>query len=197
MRITPAITAAVTLIAISAAASDTQFFPKSTDSVGMHGLKARWYSMQLHALDEPSLIALTGNANSQVYRFLWLRSFHHPIAVRMNVDSDGTGVLTIKMGSGAGGYSPGKLLENSSRKLDVTQVREFLALVEREGFWAAPNPVNDQRGTDGSQWITEVAKGGRYHVVDRWTPSHGPAHDLGMFLAFDLAKMEIPKNEIY
>jgi len=34
-------------------------------------------------------------------------------------------------------------------------------------------------------------------VIDRWTPEKGVARELGMMLAFDLAKMSIPKREIY
>ena len=70
-------------------------------------------------------------------------------------------------------------------------------LVSKSGFWKAPNPVNDQKGTDGSQWIIEGVRGGKYHVVDRWSPTSGAARELGNFLAFDLAKLSIPKNEIY
>jgi hypothetical protein len=197
MRGLRTITGVVITVAISAAASNTRFFPESIDQAGMHGLKAHWYLRQLQGLHEPSLFALTGKTTREVYRFLWLRTFHHPIAVRMDIQPDGTGMLTTKMCSGAGGYSPGKLVQNSNRKLDWTQVKEFLALIEREGFWTAPNPVNDQTGTDGSQWIIEGVKGGNYHVIDRWSPKQGPAHDLGLFLAFDLAKIDIPKNEIY
>ena len=57
--------------------------------------------------------------------------------------------------------------------------------------------MNDQEGTDGSQWVIEGVRAGRYHVVDRWTPSKGVVRELGLMLAFDLAKMDIPKNEIY
>jgi hypothetical protein len=197
MRSLRTIAGFVIAVALSAPASNTQFFPKSIDHAGMHGLKNHWYSMQLQGLDEPSLFALAGKTTAQAYRLLWLRTFHHPIAVRVDIEPDGTGVLTTKMGSGAGGYSPGKLVQNSSRKLDGVEVKQFLALIERVGFWTAANPVTDQTGTDGSQWVIEGLKSGNYHVIDRWSPHQGPAHEIGMFLAFDLAKMDIPKSEIY
>ncbi len=73
----------------------------------------------------------------------------------------------------------------------------FLSKVTEVGFWNAPNPVNDQRGTDGSQWIIEGVKGSHYHVVDRWSPTNGVARQLGLLLAFDLAKIAMPKNDIY
>jgi hypothetical protein len=73
----------------------------------------------------------------------------------------------------------------------------FLTRVNELDFWEAPNPVNDQRGTDGSQWIIEGVKAGQYHVVDRWSPKDGVARQLRFLLAFDLAKMNLPKGEIY
>jgi len=186
-----------TLLAFSVSACHAQFFPKSSLDVRGDDFKANWYSAQLRALEEPSLFELASNPLSHSYRFLWLRTFNHPIAIRVDIKPDGTGTLMIKMASGAGGYAPGTLIENTSQALDETQIRSFLALVDRVNFWTVPNPVDDQAGTDGSQWIIEGLKSGKYHVVDRWTPESGPAYDLGVFFVFDLAKMSLPKREVY
>ena len=170
-----------------------QFFPKSS----LDDFKAKWYSAQLQALQEPSLLALAKHGEAESYRFLWLRTFHHPISVRMDQQADGSWVLVTKVASGAGGYSPGTLTTNTSRKLTAQEAQSFLSKVEAGGFWNAPNPIDDQTGTDGSQWIIEGVKAGHYHVVDRWMPKDGPARNLGLFLAFDLARLSIPKDEIY
>jgi hypothetical protein len=178
--------------------SQAQFFPKSSLDLRGDDFNAKWYSNQLHALGEPSLFALAQEEEAESYRFLWLRTFHHPIAVRVDrLQSDGSWILVTKIASGAGGYSPGKLTTNTSRKLTAQDVQNLLSKFESSGFWNAPNPVNDQTGTDGSQWIIEGVKAGHYHVIDRWSPKNGPARDLGLFLAFELAKLSIPKNEIY
>lgn len=182
---------------VSVAQCQVQYFPKSSLDSGGDGFKAHWYSLQLRALEEPSLFRLADIPASESYRFLWLRTFNHPISIRIDLKPDGTGILTTKIANGAGGYSPGALIENSSRTLKAEEVRAFLFRVERVGFWKARNPVNDQRGTDGSQWVIEGVKKGKYHVVDRWSPSGGVAHDLGLMLAFDLAKVDVPENEIY
>lgn len=188
---------AVAIMALSTQ-SQAQFFPKSSLDLGGDDFKAKWYSSQLRALGEPSLFALAKKEEAESYRFLWLRTFHHPIAVRVNhLQSDGSWILVVKMASGAGGYSPGTLTTNTSRKLTAQEVRALLSKFESSGFWNAPNPVDDQTGTDGSGWIIEGVKAGHYHVIDRWSPKNGPARDLGLFLAFDLAKLSIPKNEIY
>lgn len=185
------------LIAALATQGHAQFFPKSSLDLGGDDFKAKWYSTQLRALREPSLSALATNTKAESYRFLWLRTFHHPIAVRVNLQADGSWMLITKVASGAGGYSPGALTTNTSRLLTAQEAQSLRSKVENDGFWSAPNPVNDQTGTDGSQWIIEGAKAGRYHVVDRWMPKDGPARNLGQFLVFDLAKLSIPKNEIY
>jgi hypothetical protein len=174
-----------------------QYFPKSSLDFEKDEFKAQWYSSQLRALQEPSLLKLTMTTSVESYRFLWLRSFHHPIAIRLEVRPDGTSVLTTKVTNGAGGYRPGALIVNSSSILNREQTRGFLSHIEKGYFWKAPNPVDDQRGTDGSQRVIEGVKGGHYHVVDRWSPKNGLVRELGLLLALDFAKLNIPKDEIY
>ncbi|HEX6497268.1 MAG TPA: hypothetical protein VF018_17415 [Acidobacteriaceae bacterium] len=56
---------------------------------------------------------------------------------------------------------------------------------------------------DGSYWVLEGIRGGKYHVISRWTPcgSSGPDKkavcSLGRAFAFDLAHLNIPKDEVY
>jgi len=64
------------------------------------------------------------------------------------------------------------------------------------GFWGLPC-FEDHSGFDGSQWIIEGVKGGKYPIADRWTPGKGPVHDLGVILAFTLARLKIPKDQLY
>jgi hypothetical protein len=188
---------AAALLAASSVQCCAQFFPKSSLDFGKDDFKAKWYSTQLRALREPSLLALASQPHAEAYRFLWLRTFHHPVAVRLSLQADGHWVLDTKAASGAGGYSPGTLTTSTSRNLSALEAQDFLSRVEKVGFWDAPNPVDDQTGTDGSQWIIEGVRNGKYHVIDRWMPKSGPARELGMILAFELARMQIPTKEIY
>jgi hypothetical protein len=174
-----------------------KYFPDASLDLRRDHFKRDWYSAQLDALQEPSLYQMAKASNSESYRFLWLRTFHHPVAVRVDVKPDGTGMLTVKITTGAGGYRPGTISENRSQLLSKKQIATFLAMVDDVQFWKAPNPVDDQRGTDGSQWIIEGVKDGRYHVVDRWSPTSGVARQLGSLMVFDLAKLTMPKDEIY
>jgi len=176
-----------------------QYFPKHAlgSSHVEDQLKQNWYSSQLRALQEPSIFALKSMPRAECYRFLWLRTFHHPVAIRLEPKPDGTSVLTVKTADGAGGFRPGVLTENTSKILSREQTQLFLDRLKNLNFWSAPNPVRDQGGTDGSQWIIEGVKNGRYHIADRWSPAKGAVYELGMFLVFDLAQMDIPKNDIY
>jgi hypothetical protein len=100
-------------LALNITNAQAQYFPKSSlDSRGSD-LKSQWYSSQLRALQEPSLLSLSKNPSAECYRFL------------------------------------------------------------------------------------EGVKRGRYHVVDRWYPRDGVARQLGFLLAFDLAKINLPNEEIY
>jgi len=191
----------VFLLVFSAFPSIAQdiFFPKNAldDASWGDQFKAKWYSQELEVLKEPSLLALSRNPSSESYRFLWLRTFNHQVAIRLDIREDGIGVLTTKVASGTAGFKPGHLSENMSRPLTREQTQAFLARLKKVGFWSLPNPVNDQPGNDGSEWIIEGVKKGNYHVVDRWSPEQGVIRELGLYLVVGLALMNIPKEEVY
>ena len=197
MRVKSAIVAALICLSTAGLAQDS-YFPSGALSDYDRGdsARARWYSEQLKALDEPSLLAEAKNTSTQSYRFLWLRSFHNPIAVRLDVMADGTGRITVKVANGAGGYKPGKLIKNTSRSMAQEKTDKFLEQIKEAGFWKIPS-YEKTFGFDGAQWIIEGVKDGKYHVVDRWTPSKGPIRELGMTLAFTLAQLKIPQDELY
>lgn len=190
--------AAFAMLALSAAAQSGYFpanaFDRQRDS---DQFVARWFSTQLAALREPSLLALSKNKPAESYRFLWLRTFHHPVAVRVDVHADGTAMLTVKETSGAGGYSPGRLVTSKSRALSKPETESFLQAIKAAGFWTLPGPIPPNAGMDGAEWSVEGVKDGNYHVVTRWSPTSGPVYTLGRFFLFDLARLQIPKNEFY
>jgi hypothetical protein len=191
--------AVVVLVTIPSTAQ-TAYFPThafDTDA-RLNKFVNNWYSGQLRALHEPSLLTQSKIPSTQSYRFLWLRTFHHPIAVHLEVKADGTGILTTKIASGAGGYAPGHLMTNTSKPLTKQQTESFLHKIDADKFWELPPVLSkEQQGDDGSQWIIEGVKGGKYHLVTQWSPTKGPIHALGTALAFELAGLQIPKAEVY
>ncbi len=188
------------LCALVAAVAQEPYFPQGVLDDDAQGdlFRSNWYSKHLKALEEPSLFQMARASSAESYRFVWLRTFHHPVIVRVDIKANASGELTTKLSSGAGGYEPGKLIENTSRPLTQRQTEKFLATIQRLQFWELPTHETPETvGCDGSQWIIEGIKDGKYHVVDRWTPAKGAIHDLGLTFIFGLAQMRIPKDQIY
>ncbi len=187
-------------LAVASIAQDA-YFPKGELDSDTQSEKRKqlWYSHALKILEEPSLLKLSENSGAESYRFLWLRTFKHPVAVRLDLKSDGTAVLTAKITDGEAGfpYTVAHLTESFAHSAEPEKIRSFLSKVKQVNFWSLPSHLHDQTGTDGSQWIIEGVKDGKYHVVDRWSPANGGIRELGLLLVFDLAKMNIPKDEVY
>jgi hypothetical protein len=172
--------------------SSNYYFPQGTlapQNAQIDELSRSWYSKHLHSMREPSLSC---GSTGLTYRFTWLRTFHHPVVIRV-VDSGRMGSLLAVELDGAGGYEPGKLIRRQESTLSKTQLLELKSLFASTSFWTLPTP-KETSGMDGSEWIIEVTDNGRYHVVVRWTPTSGVARDIGMrFL--HLAKWKL--NDIY
>jgi hypothetical protein len=144
-----------------------QFFPPGT----LSGSPASW---RLSTMDEPSLWKMAAEKAPETYRFTWLRSFHAPFVFRLEVRADKTGSLVVKSTSHKGGDV--RLVLNKNIPLDRAQVRRFASALDEVGFWNLPtNELSHSGlvGLDGAQWVFEGVKGGRYHVIDRWSPKGG------------------------
>lgn len=174
------------------------FFPIRGASAndGIRKLSADRYSDQLDALQEPSLWEVSKMQEAESYRFLWLRTRDHPIAIRVNLNSDGTARLTAKMTSGAAGYYPGKLIDNRTLILTSDQTKWFLGQIDEHNFWKLSSADAVPSGPDGAEWIIEGVKAGKYHVVERWSPQDGDVRAICLMLN-ELAKFKLPEGEVY
>jgi hypothetical protein len=179
--------------------AQSQYFPPGAlgDLPRSDQFLAEWYSKQLKALDEPSLWSLSKTRNEHSYRFLWLRTFHHPVAVRIDVNADGSSRLTTKMASGTGGYNPGQLVQSDKSALTKERTDWFLGKIEESKFWELAPVDNSRTGMDGAEWIIEGVKNGNYHIVSRWSPRDGPLRAIGLLMLHDFAKIEITEKETY
>jgi hypothetical protein len=65
-------------------------------------------------MSEPSLSC--DRTGAETYRFLWLRTWGHPIAVRIAGLSTGGLISAVEL-DGAGGYGPGTILRTVNRPL--------------------------------------------------------------------------------
>lgn len=192
------------LLALSAGALRAQeYFPPGVlgRTAQEHEFLANRYSRYLKALHEPSLWELSRrDPKVEVYRFLWLRSSHHPISVRLVVRASGSGWIHSNMTSGQGGHEPGRILRYSVSWLTKGKTRSFLDELQSADFWnlpALPAVVDTGSALDGAQWIVEGVKDGRYQVIDRRSPgSADPVRALGR-LALKLGRFRLRPGEVY
>jgi hypothetical protein len=145
---------------------------------GLHYRLSEYFSRHLFALREEPVYALTNNPTAHIYRFLCLGP-SHPYCITLEIEPSGEGRVTLKMASIAMGHDLGMNYEATSNRVAVAQVAQSLDILEREAFWDLPG-WDDVFGFDGSRWVVEGVKDGRYHVVQRWTPdSSNPVGRLG------------------
>ncbi|HVJ92159.1 MAG TPA: hypothetical protein VM580_20305 [Labilithrix sp.] len=140
----------------------TQFFPPN-----FRAFRSDWYGKHLSAMHEPSLVQLAMRGETAM-RFLWLRTFHQPIAVRVQRAEEGARLVATRL-SGMGGYEPGSIDLRRERELGAQECQRVEAALDDAAFETIPPDVNTL-GADGAQWIIERAKGGEYRIVDRWSP---------------------------
>ena len=189
-----------------------EFFPPDNASWAGSGLhfgadQAAWEAKLLTRMHEPSLYACSATKNLQ-YRFLWDRSFHPPIALRLEVVPDGTGFLYVHILANAG-LPPSPKPDNKtvnenewfrlSTDQQVTvsreQVQRAQSLFKEISFWPPHSYRSEME--DGSDWIFESKIQNQYRLVDFRNNLSPAAKAFGLYLAFDLAKLKIPPNAIY
>lgn len=157
-------------------AGGVSYFPPSAFSPSV----VAWYSDYLTAFGEPSLIAPLDN-ESETYRLLWLRSFHHPILVRIQLKGTSVHFVTKEL-NGRGGYETGELIVNRETALSAREWTAFLTLLDQASFWQMPTTEERGFGADGAQWVLEGVKDGSYHVVDRWSEGAEPFRKACLYL---------------
>lgn len=171
-------------------ASDRERYLVPAGDIG--GFAACWYSEQLDSLREPKLGTLHA-AGDTIIRFLWLRTFHEPVAVRVTGQA-GHWMAIISVADGQGGYGPGRLVRRDTLALPVTAVDSLRSLIVATGYWREParDPVGV--GTDGAQWVFELMIPGRYGLRDRWSPSPPSAfRALGLWFIGQLRDPELTR----
>lgn len=157
------------------------------------------YSPALKAFAEPGLCSeALLNEKYESYRFLWLRTFHHPVFIQLINRAPGNATLIYKELDGSA-YGYGSLVEHKTLdpfkalgkgELLENMVQEAFDLViqrAKAGVWDQPYEVDD--GTielDGATWTIEAIKGGKCHVVKRWSPEQ---RDVFRWFADDLINL--------
>lgn len=171
------------------ATSSSSYFPRDPQSQREWPGQFRtdWYTKHLTAMKEAPL-SFPDEQVRESYRFLWLRSFHNPVAVRL-WKTDTEQFISVRETSGAGGYEPGDLILMTQRKLSQDEWDAFMRVLEYACYWEQPTEEDDA-GLDGARWILEGFREGRYHSVDRWTPQRGSFYEVCLYM-LKLSRLKI------
>jgi hypothetical protein len=148
------------------------YFPAGTFEPAVDSLVRDWFTKQLVAMREPPLPTL---AADESVRFVWLRTFDKPIAVRVTRRGAEYELVAVRNG-GAGGYEPGAV--EAYRKLALEPAawaRVQAALTAAHFDTLRAQPAREQ-GLDGAQWVVERVQEGSYHLAERWQPKEKGEH---------------------
>jgi hypothetical protein len=127
----------------------------------------------LRELDEKPL---TPDNFESTYRFVWMGAFAPPMAFRLNIGSDGTGVLTVKTGD-----DPNRITERVV-VVAKAEVDSFTASLDKAHFWTLRLSHVPVGARDGSYWIIEAQVGSKYRPVLRWSPKDGEFREAALLL---------------
>jgi hypothetical protein len=158
------------------------------------------FAFALRRMKEPSLYEQTASQSFEQYRFLWLRSFDKPIAIRAFRDASGAKLRVVRLNCEGG--VDGRIDYERVFNLTDEEWKKLLKALEHTSFWTMPTKES-VFGLDGADWILEGRSAERYHCVVRWSPkSHGDERELNAYreaclYLLTLSKIEIPQNRIY
>ena len=118
----------------------------------------------LMLFDEPVLDKIL---SSETYRLIYLRTFNNPIIVRLEKD-EGRVKIYWKITDGMSGYDYGKMFVNETKALSMKKWKEFEKMVDNKRFWSLRSFDNEMPPEDGSTWLIEGKKQGKYNLVGSW-----------------------------
>ncbi|MFY2558911.1 hypothetical protein ACN469_14880 [Corallococcus terminator] len=157
-------------------------------------------SWLLFRLGERSLWPLA--PDTEVYRFTWLRSFLDDVSIR--VERRGA-VYQIRASWEEDGIGPGapRSAGSRSRLLSPSEWAELQRRLARFGFWERRAWTEGPWGDwlDGSEWVLEGGRGGRYRSYLVFSPNETTEaarayRDVCLYLV-TLSDLSIPPDEVY
>jgi hypothetical protein len=173
------------------------YFPPATFSEIEGGEEVRSrYSKFLLSMQEPSFLDVP-DCVDESYRFLWIRTFHKPISIR--IWKSGTQFfLTVKELDGKGGYDIGELKFKTTRPVSEDEWDTFISLLNQASFWTLPTLEKSPSIYDGARWVLEGYKKKQYHIVDRHSPDENAYRGVCMYLLkMSGLKIDASRHEIY
>ena len=148
----------------------------------------QWYGKYLASMGEPSLYKIAKrDSAAQVYRVTYLPPYSPFVAIKLEVQGDGTGHLDLKKMEQievGNGYEPGRMVRKASMIIPAKSVLHFQALLRNIDFWRLPT-TSKTRGPaalGGDMFLYESAWRGKYHVVEAPDPANPELTGPGLYL---------------
>ncbi|NLT68161.1 MAG: carboxypeptidase regulatory-like domain-containing protein [Acidobacteria bacterium] len=176
------------------------------------------FDPELESFNEPSFCSkILLERKTESYRFLWMRTFHHPVLIQLIKIGPGKVSLIYKELNGMGGYAHGRLIEQKTvdvykelgggeQPKDMVQSAvNFLFQDAIPKIWEQPYEFGQTMGIDGSiligldgaTWTVEAIKDGRCHLATRWSPeSNDPVRQFAETL-INLSGKRFYHDEFY
>jgi len=215
--------ATVSFLIFSASASADELPPISTipvitlcnDKSPLEKSYKNWYCSPLIAMDEPGAPLAKPGSFSEVYRFLWYRSFDPAVVVTVKLASRTEGVITAHALANWSGFqtSPldGNHVPERPAPLDKTGISAIHAVVQSTNFWNLPTEFHVDMGfgrlstpipakdevvvIDGAIWIIEGLQNNRYHLIGDFGGLGSPVDTVGSTM-LDLVQRKFPSFDV-
>ena len=154
-----------------------------------------FFARFLRAMGEPPLQD-RGAEGLIVLRFLWLRTFNHPICVRAEGPAPSKMVVTRTLGMG--GYSPGAVDQKWAKELSIEEWRVVETITSDRSVWSEHQ--EEPWGIDGAVWILDATIEKEHRVAAFWCPreqGRGAALRAACMKLIDIAGAEIVDGDVY
>lgn len=140
------------------------------------------FATALQGMDEPPLRGAGLPQSGRVLRFLWQRSFHPDVAVRVTESAAGCSVVTtvrtqhlilLPQDSIGGAFkaepAPQSMLRRDSTALAMSICAELFAHLEAIGV-STDRPHSSGGGVDGAHWLFERVDARGHGCLETWSP---------------------------
>ncbi len=163
--------------------------------VAVNKIGYSFYLKKVAIFSDPNFVPDIKNLQAkEVYRFYWSRTFHHPVLITVIVNNDEQGVLNLRVTGGAGGYEPGKLIENKDTYIKAEEIHNLREIVNSNQFWK--QRITRDFGLDGASWTIEVKYKNKYYFGGQWSPKSGSIRNIGMYM-INMSGLNLAPNEVY
>lgn len=151
-----------------------------------------WFSESLAWFKEPILSA---GYKGKVYRFLWLRTFDEPIAIRMQKIRQHV-TISWKLPQFDNSLHTSQSPVEFKKILTVRQWKKFEKMLTTIDYWSMVPEDHLSTATDGATWILEAAINGKYKVTERSGYIY-PKYTKCLLYLIKLTDLNLPEDRIY